>query len=127
MEDEIKKNTTEWKRMKTQVGEKMEEVRSKEKERLNRKKTFLVEKVRRLEAERIATEPPKAEEREMMEGIKISDEELNEIEEREKKEEPLVYGDLVKPLDREEREAAMLNPKMQVYGGNRSKENKKRI
>ena len=48
LEDLVRRNSTEWRRLKREVGEKMESKRTRERDRLDKKRKFLVEKVEKV-------------------------------------------------------------------------------
>ena len=101
-----------------EIGDVLEGKRKIEHERLNKKREFLVNKVSKIPKRKTAIGEEETEyERELLEGIKDSDKDMRKIT-REKKwvDKPVVYGELDRPLDEYEQKAAVLYPKLAVFG-----------
>ena len=116
LEDLVRRNSTEWRRLKREVGEKMESKRTRERDRLDKKRKFLVEKVEKIPKRTHTGRESEEEDKKLLAGIKLSEKELRNMSKEENWEDKaIVYRDLARPLDKEEDLAACQDSKRANY------------
>ena len=114
----VSKNSPDWRRLKREVGSKMEERRKRERGRLEKKKEYLVKKYSKMEkVKNVESERDLEVEREILEGVRLTDRELGKMtQELGWSNKPVIYGELENPLDKDEEYTATQDPKRAIYG-----------